>query len=118
MKNCTHWAQNWRHYSELLIVRDINAIQYYIGLCEKNNLSKRDLHTIIKNHEYERLPKETKTKLINQEQLTVSDLIPNPIIIKTASLKEELSEYALKQNILNILDGFFITNRQWFCICW
>jgi len=95
---------SWSHYRELLIIKDIDAIKYYIGLCEKNNLSKRELQTIIKNHEYERLPEKTKTKLINQEQLNVSDLIPNPIIIKTDSLKEELSEYALKQNILNHLD--------------
>ncbi len=31
-----------------------------------------------------------------EKELKVNDLVPNPIIIKTKSLKEELSEYALK----------------------
>ena len=54
------------------------------------------------NHEYDRLSDETKNKLTTKEQLKVNDLIPNPIIIKTNSLKEDLTEYALKQLILNI----------------
>ena len=32
--------------------------------------------------------------------------MPNPIIIKTNVLKEELSEYALKELLLNNLDDF------------
>jgi len=32
--------------------------------------------------------------------------VPNPIIIKTNSLKEELSEYELKELLLNNLDDF------------
>ena len=78
---------------------------YYIGICEKNHLSRRELHDRIKNHEYERLSDETKTKLINEDKLQVTDLVPNPILIKNDS-KEKLSEYALKQLILNNLDSF------------
>ena len=33
-------------------------------------------------------------------------MVPNPIIIKTSNKKEELTEYALKQSILNNLDDF------------
>jgi len=44
--------------------------------------------------------------LIKKEKLNVKDLIPNPIIIKTNLLKEEISEYVLKQLILNNLDDF------------
>ena len=78
---------------------------YYIGICEKNHLSRRELHDRIKNHEYERLSDETKTKLINEDKLQVTDLVPNPILIRNES-KEKLSEYALKQLILNNLDDF------------
>ena len=60
----------------------------------------------IKNHEYNRLSSETKIKLIESKELKVNDLIPNPIIIKSDSLKEDLTEYALKQLILNNLDDF------------
>lgn len=38
--------------------------------------------------------------------MKVDDLIPNPIIIKSNSLNESLSEYALKQVILNNIDDF------------
>lgn len=97
---------SWSHYRELLVVKNVDAIMYYIDICEKNNLSKRELQQKIRNHEYDRLSDEAKTKIINRKQLKVDDLIPNPIIIKTNSLKEKMSEYALKQVILNNLDNF------------
>ena len=98
---------SWSHFRELLIVKNIDAIMYYIDICEKKNLSRRQLQERIKNNEYDRLSDETKNKLIIKEQLKVNDLIPNPIIIKANELNEELSEYALKQLILNNLDDFF-----------
>ena len=97
---------SWSHFRELLIVKDINAIMYYINICETNNLSRRQLQDRIKNHEYDRLNDKTKNKLITKEQLNVNDLVPNPIIIKSSPLKDDLSEYALKQLLLNNLDDF------------
>ena len=79
---------------------------YYIDICEKKNLTRRQLQERIKTQEYDRLSEETKNKLITKEQLKVNDIIPNPIIIQTNELNEELSEYALKQLILNNLDDF------------
>ena len=96
----------WSHYRELLVLKNFDEIKYYIDICEKNNLTKRQLQERIKSHEYDRLPEETKTKMMQSEELEVVDLIPNPILIKTDSLKEELSEYTLKQSILNNLDEF------------
>ena len=97
---------SWSHYRELLTIKNIDEIIYYIDICEKNNLSKRQLQERIRNHEYDRLSDNAKNKLITKEQLNVNDLIPNPIFIKTNSLKEDLTEYALKQLILNNLDDF------------
>ena len=97
---------SWSHYRELLIVKNIDEIMYYIDICEKNNLSKRQLQERIRNHEYDRLSNETKTKLIESKELKVDDLIPNPIVIKSNMLKDNLSEYALKQAILNNIDDF------------
>ena len=71
-----------------------------------NNFNKRELQERINNHEYDRLSSGTKNKLTAKEQLKVNDLVRNPIIIKTDLLKEELTEYALKQSILNNLDYF------------
>ena len=97
---------SWSHFRELLIVKDINAILYYINICEINNLSRRKLQDRIKNHEYDRLSSETKIKLIESKELKVNDLISNPIIIKSDLIKEGISEYALKQAILNNIDYF------------
>ncbi len=99
---------SWSHFRELLSIKNTDAIMYYINICEKNNLTKRELQVRIKNHEYNRLSNETKNKLINQEQLKIDDLVPNPIIIDSNKLKEEITEYALKQTILNNLDNFLL----------
>ena len=97
---------NWSHYRELITIKNVDEIIYYIYICEKNNLSKRQLHDRIKSKEYQRLPIETKNKLILNDEVEVKDLVPNPIIIKSNLLKEELTEYTLKQLILNNLDDF------------
>ena len=98
----------WSHYKELLVVRDIDATRYYIDICYRANLSKRELQEKIKRHEYERLSDEAKIKLIKNNKLKVDDLIPNPIIIKVNNIDKELTEYALKQAILNKLDEFLL----------
>ena len=97
---------SWSHYRELLVVRDIDKIKYYINICEKNYLTKRELQERIKNHEYERLSEESRNKLVVLNKLEVNDLLPNPIFIKSNSLTENESEYVLKQLILNDLDDF------------
>ncbi len=40
---------SWSHYTELLPLKDINAVKYYIDLCKKNNLSRNELRTKIKS---------------------------------------------------------------------
>ena len=74
---------SYGHYVELLPYKDINKVKYYIKIIEEQNLSIRQLREKIKNKEYERLPEETKNKLINnKEENKIEDLIKNPIIIK------------------------------------
>ena len=68
------------HYREILSLKDIDEIKYYINECENKNLTQRQLHELIKQQTYNRLSVEVKNKLINKEQLKVDDLIPNPII--------------------------------------
>lgn len=103
----TLWTElSWSHYREVLSLKNINAIRYYLNECENKNLSIKQLQTIIKNNEYGRLSEETKNKLAKSEPLNIKDLIPNPIIIKNSTLQDKLSEYALKEIILNNLDDF------------
>ena len=97
---------SWSHYTELLALNDINKINYYIDICKKQSLSRNDLRNKIKSREYERLSEETKNKLVTNEELSLSDLVPNPILIKSEFDKEKITEYALKQSILNNLDNF------------
>ena len=54
----------WSHYIELLPLKNINEINYYINLCIKLKLSRNDLRKRIQSKEYERLPESTKNKLM------------------------------------------------------
>ena len=96
----------WSHYCELLSIDDINEVNYYIKITEKQNLSVRQLREKIKNNEYERLPDETKNKLITNNQSDINDFIKNPILIKNNSNYNEISEKILKKLILENLDEF------------
>ena len=85
----------WSHYREVLSLKDINAIRYYLNEAESKNLTIKELQNIIRNCEYERLPNQKKDKLENKEEIKVNDLIPNPIIIKNNTNINTLTEYAL-----------------------
>ena len=96
----------WSHYTELLALNDINKINYYIDICKKQSLSRNDLRNAIKSNEYERLSEETKNKLVTNEELKLPDLVPDSLLFKREFNIEQLTEYALKQSILNNLDNF------------
>ena len=98
----------WSQLFVLLPVKNIDTIIYYINVCQQNNLTKRQLQEKIKNHEYERIDDDTKNKLIKKEKLEVYDLIPDPIYIKSNTYNLELTEYALKQIVLNNIDEFLL----------
>ena len=96
----------WSHYQELLSIKDINVINYYIEICIKYNLSRNKLREKIKSKEYERLSDNTKNKLMTNTKLEIQDLVKNPIIINNPSNKEILTEKALKLLILEDIDNF------------
>ena len=96
----------WSHYDELLSLDNINKINYYIRICEEQNLSVRKLREKIKIKEYERLPESIKNKLINKEENNIEDFIKHPIILKSKYNKEKISEKILKQIILEDIPNF------------
>ena len=96
----------WTHYLVLLSVKDSNAVNYYIDQIFKRNLSKRQLEEVIKSKEYERLPNETKNKIIKEETLEVKDLVPNPILIKNKNNIEIITEKVLHNLILEDSEDF------------
>ena len=98
----------WSHYCELLPLKDINEINYYVKITIEQCLSKRQLREKIKNKEYQRLDDKTKLKLINKEEIDIKDNIKNPIIIKNKLDidKETVSEKMLQRLILEDIPSF------------
>ena len=97
---------SWSHYTELLPIKDISELMYYLNLCVSENLDVRTLREKIKNKEYERLPKETKNKLAEKEKTNVVDFVKNPIKIKSNDNYESISENVLQRLILEDIPSF------------
>ena len=97
---------SWSHYSEVLSIKDEDKLMYYINACISKNLSKMELREKIKSKEYERLPDETKNKIIKEEKLEVKDLVPNPILIKNKNNIEIITEKVLHNLILEDIETF------------
>ena len=97
---------SYNHYVELLSLKDIAEIKYYIKIVENKNISIRQLREKIKSKEYERLPKETKEKLISNEACELTELVKNPIVIKTNRDYENISEKLLQKIILEDMPSF------------
>ena len=68
------------HYCEVIWF-DENKMNYYISLSISQRLSIRELRKRIKNNEYERLPIETRNKIVKKEDNKITDLIKNPIYL-------------------------------------
>ena len=97
---------SWSHYRELLIFKDENKRNFYINLCIKNNLSKRELINAIKSNAYERLvDKPDKIDIIIPQKHSITTDMKNPIIIPVKN--EVINEHDLELNILANLDFFF-----------
>ena len=97
---------SWSHYSELLSIKDENELLYYINIAYERNLSKRELREIIRNKEYERLPIETKNKLMFDDNIDIKDLVPNPILINNKNDVEIINEKVLHHLILEDIESF------------
>ena len=98
----------WSHYCELLPLKDINEINYYVKITIEQCLSKRQLRERIRNKEYQRLDDNTKLKLINKEETKINDFVKNSIVIhnKYNLDKERISEKVLQNLILEDIPSF------------
>lgn len=112
---------SWTHYTILLSLDNSDEINYYIDKCINNRLSKRKLQELIKTNEYQRLPEETKNKLINKEEISLLDEVKNPIVIYNSTNKEIVNEkalhmlimYNIKEFLLELGDGFSYINDEY-----
>ena len=77
---------SWTNICKILPIKDKNKRNYYINLCIKNNLSKRELTNEIKNNSYERLlNKPDKVDIILPAlPNAITDNYKNPIILELA----------------------------------
>jgi len=106
---------SYSHYCELIWNDDFNKINYYINISIVQNLSVRQLREKIKLNEYERLPEDSKNKLISKEKSTVVDFVKNPIIIKNNNNYEIISEKILQKLILEDIESFMKELGNSFC---
>jgi len=106
---------SWGHWIELLAIKYIDKIKYYMKQSEKLLLTTRQLREKIRNNEYERLPEETKNKLISEKQSKVKDFVKNPILIKNSHNYEIISEKILKKLILEDIENFMRELGDSFC---
>lgn len=97
---------SWTNIIKLIAIKDENKRNYYINLCIKNSLSKRELISEIKSNSYERLVnKPKKVEIITAQKYSISNDMKNPIIIEID--KEIKNEKDLELSILANLDYFF-----------
>ncbi len=103
----------WSHIIKLLPIKNENERNYYINQVILNNLSKRKLINEIKSNAFERLSYADKEniKLVtddeNKYNLTLSDMIKDPIIIKTDKDLNNLNEKAIHKLLIEMIeDGF------------
>lgn len=97
---------SWGHWIELLAIKDINKIKYYIRQSEILCLTTRQLREKIKSKEYERLDENIKNKLSIKETSTVIDFVKNPILIKNINKYNKISEKILQKLILEDISSF------------
>ena len=105
-KVSTLWTQlTWSHL-RLLFSSETDSMNYYIKDTINKNLSVRELEFKIKSNEYERLPIETKNKLILDDEIETTDLVPNPILIRNKNNIDIATEKALHNLILEDIESF------------
>ena len=93
---------SWSHVNELLVIKDLKKLEYYISIVKTRTLSYRELREKIKSKEYERIGYKEELK-----EPKVNTLIKNPIIINTRKkVYDDISEYALHEFILEDMENF------------
>ena len=88
---------SWTFIIKLLKLNDINELLYYINCINKMNLTTRELDSKLKSKEYERLDSKIREKLVKQEEVSVKDKIPDPIVLEGLEYKEKLTEKVVQK---------------------
>ncbi len=102
----------WTNIRLPLPIKNENKRNYYINMCIKKNLSKRELEKEIKNNAFERLSLADKEniKLISNknEVLTIKDTLKDPVLITINEDLDNVSEEKLAKIIRKELEIFLL----------
>ena len=98
---------SWTFIIKLLKLNDVNELLYYINCINKMNLTTRELDSKLKSKEYEILDSKIKEKLMKQEEVSVKDKIPDPIVLEGLEYKEKLTEKVVQKWIDENPASFF-----------
>ena len=82
----------WSNVCEILHLKNVDEIAYYLNLSNKLCLTTRDLRSRIKSNEYGRLPLAVKEKLNSNELVSTSDKVPSPVVLQNLKVDEKLTE--------------------------
>ena len=100
----------WSNICEILHLKNVNEIEYYLKLSNELCLTTRELRVKIKSKEYERLPLETKEKLKNNEEITRNEKVPSPIVLENlknndGKLTEKAVQTWINENPMKFCDA-------------
>ena len=101
----------WTHYIKVMKLTNENERNYYINQTILNNLSTRELDNLIKSQAFERLSYADKNNIeliSTDKQLTIEDMIKNPIIIHINEDISQLDEKTIHKYIINMLENKFL----------
>ena len=87
----------WSNICEIMQLKNLEEIEYYLNLSNKLCLTKLELRTKIKSKEYERIDSIIKEKLMKQGEVSVKDKIPDPIVLEGLEYKEKLTEKVVQK---------------------
>ena len=82
----------WSNVCEVLKLKNIKEIEYYLNLSNELCLTTRELRTRIKLDEYNRLPVEVKEKLKSHEVVSTSEKVPSPVVLQDLKVDGKLTE--------------------------
>ena len=82
----------WSNVCEIMQLKNIAEMKYYLDLSNKLCLTKRELRLRIKSGEYNRLPLEIKEKLKTSEVISPNKKIPSLVVLQNLKINGELSE--------------------------
>ena len=97
---------SWSQYCDILPIKNPNERNYYINQVILNNLSVRDLRREIKNKSFDRLSYADKENIeviteANETDLSIVDMIKDPIILKPDKTIDKINEKAIHKYIIS-----------------